>query len=59
MLNIIKKRDQGITGRFEVTIVPIQMLIHSKATKRQGVCTNSREVQAVIDQIYEYLDSLK
>eukprot|EP01038_Epipyxis_sp_PR26KG_P010001 gene10001-13456_t len=57
-LNIIGLKDPRTTGNFEVTIVPINKLIHSKTSRGQGKCQTDSEIQAVIEQIAEYLDSL-
>lgn len=54
-LNIIKKSDPRTTGRFEVTIVSANKLIHSKDKRGQGRCESAAEQQLVIDQINEFL----
>ncbi len=56
-LNIIKKPDPRTSGRFEVTIVPANQLIHSKDTRGQGKADNAAERQKIIDQIAAYLES--
>lgn len=56
-MKVIKKADPRTSGRFEVTIVAANKLIHSKDTRGQGKAENAAERQAIIDQIQEYLDS--
>lgn len=61
-LQVIVKEDVDKTGRFEVSIVQINRLIHSKSSKGQvrcdqHICSTAGEVQRVVDQIQEYLDS--
>ena len=56
-IRLIKTEDPGVTGRFEVVLRNTGELLHSKKHRGQGRCENSREVQAVIDQIQRFLDS--
>ena len=50
-------RDEGITGNFEVVLVPTGELIHSKTHGGKGKCTTAREVEEIVVKIEEYLDS--
>lgn len=61
-LQVTVKKDFEKTGRFEVSIVSINKLIHSKILKGQVrcdqyICNTPAEVQQVVDQIQDYLDS--
>jgi len=49
--------DPGTTGNFEVTLVETGALLHSKTNRGQGKCQSPAEVQAIVDQIQDYLDS--
>lgn len=49
--------DRGVTGRFEVVLRNTGDLLHSKKHRGQGRCEDQREVQALIDQIQQFLDS--
>lgn len=55
---MIGKRDQGVTGNFEVTIAASGELIHSKSKYGQGKCETDEETEAVIEKVRAYLDSL-
>ena len=57
-IEVIGKKDSDYTHRFEVTIVPINKLIHSKATRGQKFCNSLEEQTAVINEIQNYLNSL-
>lgn len=56
---VVKKRDPGVTGNFEVTILNNGQLIHSKKTRGQKKCEKSEEVKAVFDHIRAFLSSSK
>ena len=47
--------DPGTTGNFEVVLEG--ELIHSKSTMGHGKCTTAEEVQKIIDQCQEVIDS--
>jgi predicted Rdx family selenoprotein len=52
-IEIIGKKDGGITGNFEVTCNKI--LIHSKKMGGQGKAENQKERQMIVDQIVEIM----
>lgn len=56
-IRLTPTEDRGVTGRFEVVLSNTGDLLHSKRHRGQGRCEDPREVQALIDQIQQYLDS--
>ena len=54
-LDISPIADSGTTGNFEVVLEG--ELIHSKATMGHDKCTTAEEVQKIIDQCQEVIDS--
>lgn len=56
-ISFIQTEDPGVTGRFEVVLRNTGELLHSKKTRGQGRCEDPREVQALVDQIQQFLDS--
>lgn len=51
------QKDQGVTGRFEVTLLPINKLIYSKTVLGQGKCESPQERDDVIEKIEDYLEN--
>jgi hypothetical protein len=52
-------RDPGVTGSFEVTLVPTGELIHSKLNNRQSRCESQAERDAIFEKIRNYIESQK
>jgi len=61
LIDFIEKKDGGITGNFEVTIVDMNgtsTLIHSARTRGQGRATTARARQGIVDRIRDALESV-
>jgi hypothetical protein len=58
-VQVVAQRDPRVSGRFEVTIMNNGKLIHSRATRRQGLCDTPAEQKAVVAEIRAFLESQK
>ncbi|CAN0473212.1 unnamed protein product, partial [Ascophyllum nodosum] len=56
-ISLTATADRGTTGRFEVVLRNTGELLHSKKRRGQGRCEDPREVEALIEQIQNFLDS--
>ena len=55
-IQIVGKEDPGVTGNFEVSVLPNGPLLHSKRHARQGRATSEKERMAIVYAIQELLD---
>ncbi len=56
-LTVTGRQDFGRTGNFEVRILNNNSLIHSRATRGQGLCRDPKEVEAVVMAIEDFLEA--
>lgn len=57
VVEVIGLQDSEITGNFEITLVQTGELIHSRATRNQGVCQSELERNQLFAKIQSYLDT--
>jgi hypothetical protein len=57
-VEVVRKRDAGVTGNFEVRILNNGALIHSKKTQGKGRCEKKEEVDAVFANVREFMAAM-
>jgi hypothetical protein len=55
---VIERKDERITGNFDITILDINQLIYSRKRMGQGMCDSDQDIQAVKTAIRAYLESV-
>lgn len=55
-VQLIPKEDPGVTGNFEITVVPTGQVLHSKRHAGQGKAESDKERAALLEQILELLE---
>jgi len=56
VVQVIPKKDFGITGNFEVSVIGTGQVLHSKRHAGQGKAETEAEKQAILEQIQELLN---